>query len=408
MDLINYNKHWEEDYFYNFNIKRVYFEELKNKLENKFIILIIGLRRVWKTTLIFQLIDDLIKKWVLKDSILYYSFDEKKEIKEVINDYLKISNKDINKDKIYFFFDEIQKVEDWQNKVKVYYDLYPNIKIIVSGSSSLFLKSSESLAWRIETIKINTLYFKEFLKFKNLEYFLEKPLLYWDKLLLEFEKYLYRQYYDIINFNLLDSKKYIKDLKNKIIKQDAKNYFKIKNIDVMLKIFDIIASNPWMQIDYKNISNYLWVDSRTIQTYFYYLEESFLINKVYNFSTNLLTSEKKQKKIYLNWTTFFTWNWEITWELFENYIQNIFDYKYFYRLTKKEVDFIWVNNEWKITAIEVKYKSKIKKEDTKWIDFFAKKFNVSKKIIISKNFKWNIWDIEVIPFWEIENKIIYS
>ena len=64
----------------------------------------------------------------------------------------------------------------------------------------------------------------------------------------------------------------------------------------MLKLFDIIASNPWMQIDYKNLSNDLWVDSRTIQTYFYYLEESFLINKVYNFSKNLLTSEKKQKK----------------------------------------------------------------------------------------------------------------
>jgi hypothetical protein len=61
---------------------------------------------------------------------------------------------------------------------------------------------------------------------------------------LEFEKYLYRQYYDIIDFNLIEAKKYIKNLKNKIIKEDAKYYFDIKYPDLLLKIFDIIAKNP--------------------------------------------------------------------------------------------------------------------------------------------------------------------
>ena len=285
----------------------------------------------------------------------------------------------------------------------MYYDLYPNIKFVLSGSSSLFLKSSESLAWRIDTIQIKTLFFKEFLAFKGWEYLLEKPLLYWEKLIGEFEKYLYRQYYDVIESNLLDSKKYINDLKNKIIKQDAKDYFQIQHVDVLLKIFDIIACNPWMLIDYKNISNDLWVDARTIQTYFYYLEESFLIRRVYNFSKNLLTSEKKQKKVYLNGTTFFSGNWEITWELYENYVQNIFDFKYFYRLNKKEVDFIWVSENGKITAIEVKYRDSISKKDISWIEFFSSKFEVDRKIIISKSFKWNIADVEIIPFWELEN-----
>ncbi len=402
MNLINFNKHWEKKFFYNFLVKRVYFDDLKNKLTNKYITLLMGLRRVWKTTLMFQMIDHLISKWVSRDSILYYSFDSWLKIDEIIREYLKISNKNIKKEVIYVFFDEIQKVKDWQNNIKIYYDLYPNIKFIISWSSSLFLKSTESLAWRIESINIKVLFFKEYLKFRELDYFLEKPFLYWDKLTLEFEKYLYRQYYDIINSNLLDSKKYIYDLKNKIIKQDAKNYFNIKHVDILLKLFDILSSSPWVLVDYKNLSNDFWVDSRTIQTYYYYLQESFLIKKVYNFSKNLLTSEKKQKKFYLNWTTFFNWNWEITWELFENYIQNIFNYKYFYRFNKKEVDFIWVDDNWLLTAIEVKYKDKIKKSDTKWLEFFSSKFEVYKKIIISKNCEWNIWDIEIIPFWKLE------
>ena len=54
--------------------------------------------------------------------------------------------------------------------------------------------------------------------------------------------------------------------------------------------------------------------------------------------------------------------------------------------------------------MEVKYKEKIKKEDLKWLEFFEKKFKLDKKIVISKNFSWKIWDVEVFSFWEL-NKL---
>ena len=47
------------------------------------------------------------------------------------------------KEKIFVFLDEIQKLEDFQNKIKIYYDLYPKIKFFLSGSSSLFLKKKK-------------------------------------------------------------------------------------------------------------------------------------------------------------------------------------------------------------------------------------------------------------------------
>ena len=402
MKIINFNKHWEKEFFYNFKMQRVYFDSIIKKIDSKFINLLVWLRRVWKTTLVLQTINHLIKSWVSRDSIIYYSFDNGWDIEEIINEYLKFSNKDIIKDNIYIFFDEIQNVWNWQNKVKSYYDLYPNIKFVLSGSSSLFLKSTESLAGRITIDTIKPLFFQEFLEYKDKKYFLEKPKLYQDKLILEFEKYLYRQFFDIIDLNLLEAKEYIENLKNKIIKEDVKNYFDIKYPELLLRLFDMISENPWMIIDYNNLWNDLWIDWRTIQTYIYYLEESFLINKVYNFSPNLLTSEKKQKKVYLNSTSFFTWNWEISWELYENYIQNYFDFKYFYRLTKKEVDFIWVSQNKEIIWVEVKYKEKIKKDDLKWLQFFEKKYSIDKKFIISKNIEEKAWDVQVLPFWKID------
>jgi predicted AAA+ superfamily ATPase len=53
---------------------------------------------------------------------------------------------DFHKEKVYIFLDEIQKVTDWQSKVKVYFDMYPNIKFFLTGSSSLYLQKKESLA----------------------------------------------------------------------------------------------------------------------------------------------------------------------------------------------------------------------------------------------------------------------
>lgn len=402
MELLNYNKHWNKEYYYKFKNTRVYFQDLVENLHSKFINLLIGLRRVWKTTLMLQLINHLIEKWVERDSILYYSFDTSNILADIINNYLKISNKDINTDTIYIFLDEIQKVDDWQNNIKVYYDLYPNIKFILSWSSSVFLKSTESLAGRIQITEIKPLFFEEYLNFRDKSYLLEKPKLHESNLLLEFEKYLYRQFYDSIDLNLLDAKEYTKNLKNKILKEDAKDYFNIQYPNLLLKLFDILAARPWMSIDYNNLWSDLWIDSRTVETYIYYLQESFLVNKVYNYSPNLLTSEKKQKKVYLKSTSFFTWNWEVTGELYENYIQNYFDFKYFYRFKKKEVDFVWVWDHNAITCIEVKYKETIKQRDLTWLASFAKKYAPDTMIVVSKNTKKQLWNITIIPFRELD------
>ncbi|MDP2396233.1 MAG: hypothetical protein Q8S84_05585 [bacterium] len=68
--------------------------------------------------------------------------------------------------------------------------------------------------------------------------------MYEKNLILEFEKYLYRQYYDIINSNLFDAKDYVFNLKNKIIKEDANDFFNVNYPELLLKLFDIVAANP--------------------------------------------------------------------------------------------------------------------------------------------------------------------
>jgi nuclear transport factor 2 (NTF2) superfamily protein len=82
---------------------------------------------------------------------------------------------------------------------------------------------------------------------------------------------------------------------------------------------------------------------------------------------------------------------------------NLLDLEYFYRVWNKEVDFIQIKDIYSLKpdliGLEIKYKSKIKKEDTKWLKHFNNKYNLSKQIIISKDFSWNIWKIKIKPFF---------
>ena len=152
--------------------KRDNYKEIEKYMDKRFIVAIIGLRRIGKTTTIYQLIQNLINKQINAENILFFSFDEiTVKIGEVIETYKEIHKKDFREEKIYIFLDEIQKCSNWENEIKKYYDLYPKLKFIISGSESLFIKkkTKETLAGRVFEFNLSTFTFKEYLKISNVK-----------------------------------------------------------------------------------------------------------------------------------------------------------------------------------------------------------------------------------------------
>ena len=180
------------------------------------------MRRVGKTSLMQQMIDYLIlEKNIPRDQILFHNFDESIPIPDILQEFIEsLHGNEMNSKTYYIFFDEIQKVADWQSKIKIYYDLYPNIKFILSGSSSLHLQKNESHAGRIFEYYIDPLDFEEFLRYTEKEKILSSPYIYREELSKEFELYLRRQFIDCIYFSDIEVAEYIQQLKNKILKED--------------------------------------------------------------------------------------------------------------------------------------------------------------------------------------------
>ena len=111
------------------SFKRDVFYGVNKHINDRFIIALVGLRRIGKTTLMYQLIQNLIDNSTEPTNIVFFSFDEKSvKLSEVIQSYVDISNKDLRKERVYIFLDEIQKLDNWEDELKKYYDLYPKIK----------------------------------------------------------------------------------------------------------------------------------------------------------------------------------------------------------------------------------------------------------------------------------------
>ena len=177
-----YNPFWrnihslDETPLYRRDIYESIFTSVK---EIRQIISITGPRRVGKTTILRQIIVDLIKEndvnpldivYISMDDPYIYSnssdpvfFDRLIEIYEKYVLREKISSRII-----YFLIDEIHKFKDWQLFLKKYYDRGINIKFIISGSveQSILGKSKESLAGRIKNFKVYTFSFYEYIFYK--------------------------------------------------------------------------------------------------------------------------------------------------------------------------------------------------------------------------------------------------
>ena len=108
-------------------------EEIKPWLNEKWIKVIVGPRRAGKTTVLYQLIDFVIKKKGAKKAI-YVNFEDP-EIREAGFKKVYEEAKKIGGKGVHIFIDEIQSLKNWENHVKSVYDRREPVNLTISGST---------------------------------------------------------------------------------------------------------------------------------------------------------------------------------------------------------------------------------------------------------------------------------
>jgi len=412
-ELRDFNPWWTEKFELKAKDREIY-KKIKKFLHMPQIIAFTGLRRVGKTTLMKKIVIDYLKDGFEAKNIVYFSFDEFRNIslREILKAYEELFSREIKHQKSLILFDEIQKLEDWENQIKVIYDLYKDkMKIIISGSESLFIrtKSKESLAGRIFEFKVNPLSFREFLEFNEKKF--DNLKLHERELLMLFNEFVYCQGFpELIGVKEKDIiTKYIKEgIVDKILYKDIPELFKIKDISVLSSILRIFMEEPGQIIELADLASELKISRQTLALYLRYLEDSYLIRKVYNFSKNKRKIEKKLKKYYpsiISPVLLFKEDNLYKSKVFECFLVNQLNAEFFWRdKLKNEVDIILADKE--IDPLEIK-SGKI---SFGGLVNFMKKFKISKGTIISYNKEeaYRVQDkkIKVIPAYKflLENQ----
>jgi len=400
------NYWWKEEIFLQY-YERDIFNQISNYISMPQIIAFTGLRRVGKTTLMQKIAHDFIKNGFDVQNVIYFSFDEFRdiEIREVLKAYEVIMEKNLRKNNYLLLLDEIQKLTNWEDQLKRIYDIYGiNLKIIISGSESLFIKkkSRETLAGRIFEFKIDLLSFEEFLRFKEINI---QPIGLYEKELAQY----FKEYLLTFGFpelvGITDKQvmlKYVKEsILEKVIYRDIPQLFKIKDITILQSLLEIVIDRPGQLIEITKLAKELNLSRQTLTNYLLYLEESFLLRKLYNFSNNRRKTERKLKKYYptvLLDIIFKDDNLSRS-KVFECLIVNQLNADFFWRDSyKNEVDIIIAED--RPIPVEIKYG----KIEIKGLLTFMKKFGVNKGYIISydKEDKLLIdnFIIEVIPAYK--------
>ena len=350
-----YNPWWEN----NSSVEELkprekYLADLRKYLDYNHIIILTGLRRVGKTSLMKLIIAELLSRDVSAEHIFYISLDDyliqKNSIIEIVNEFRKIHKIKIE-EKIYLFFDEVTYKEDFHVQLKNIYDSQ-NAKIFVASSSASKLRDKKaSLTGRAITVEIKPLDLNEYLFFNGIE--VKKR----DSQLLKSYFLDYIKTGGLPENVLNPSREYLMSLVDDIIQKDITAFHGLKNHQLLRDYYTLLMERSGKQFSINKIGKILNISPDTSKRYLNYFESTYLIHLLSRWGK---TNQKllSAKKIYasdLGIKYLFVGNRDIG-SYFENYIYTeLHDKKVLYYLYENsiEIDFF---TEDKI-LIESKYYS---------------------------------------------------
>ena len=418
-NLTEWNPWWEnKDYIEELKGKpREHYFSLVNSVKIREITIITGVRRAGKSTLMYQMIDALLKKGISPDQILFVNLEDNKLIKDSLDDIYHCYRLHINPDKkSYIFLDEIHRKKGWELWIRKRYDLKTDNKFVISGSCSYLLKKEYSslLTGRNLTFEVFPLSFEEFLSFNGLSIDknnLKKGIITEKKKMLVLKHFM--EYLNIGGFPEIFFRP--KEYRFRILKQyfddiiykdivDRYNLNSQKTKDLAL----FLITNFTGLVSLRNVRSSLSLSYDTIKDYISHYEEAFLFFAMDHFSYSFKEQKTFASKIYC----------------IDNGLRNAVSFKFskdegklaenlvfielkrrekepYYWKKKGEVDFVFKKNGNSIAAMNVSYSDEIDKREISSLIEFKKKFSKTKELVLlTKDTEKIEKNIKYIPLWK--------
>ena len=258
--------------------RKGYIDRIKPFMQKSVVKVLTGQRRVGKSFLLYQLIEEILAEEP-NANIIYVNLEDftfsSLQTAEDLHSYIISHSKE--KVKNYIFIDEIQDIPGFEKVIRSLL-LNEDNDIYITGSNAKMLSGELAtyLSGRYIEFKIYSLSYSEFLEFHGLT---ESETSY----------ELYSRYGGLpylLNLPLEDEtvNEYLKSVYSTIVFRDVVSRYKLRNTLFLEKLIQFLSENIGNLFSAKNISDYLKSQHTTIsvnqiQSYTEYLNNAFLIHR---------------------------------------------------------------------------------------------------------------------------------
>lgn len=357
-------------------IQRILEKEVKKALIPGRAVIIMGARRVGKTTLLKNILEQVSLE---NKKVSFLNCDDL-EIRTKFSDISLSALKNLFSDTDLIIFDEAQRIKNIGITLKMIVDEMPDKRLIATGSSSLELANevSESLTGRKKTFYLFPISFLELKSHQDENYFASSENL--DQAL------RFGSYPEIFKMSTQQEKEeYLLELTTDYLYKDALEYQDIRNPEQLRKLLTALALQISQEVSLPELANTVGIDQKTVMRYLDLLEKSFVIFRLPALSRNIRKEISKSRKIYFydlgirnalikNFNTYdLRQDRGHVWENFlvserkkrDIYLKESKNYYFWRTYDQKEIDLV-EEREGKLFGYEFKWGVKKVKEPKEW------------------------------------------
>ncbi len=252
-------------------------------IPNKVVVLL-GPRRVGKTVLIRQILNETTEPYLLLNG-------EDISTRELFTRRSVENFRQLLDGNLFLVIDEAQKIPDIGNSLKLMVDEIDGVRILITGSSAFDVENytGEPLTGRKYTFKLYALSEREYDQIQPI-------LIRKDKLR---ERLIYGNYPELMQLkNKSQKNRYLNELINSYLLKDILAFENIKNSDKIIKLLRLLAFQVGNLVSTTELGRQLGMSGNTVTKYLDLLSKVFIIHRVGGFSRNLRKEITKNSKWY--------------------------------------------------------------------------------------------------------------
>lgn len=306
LEIIRDWNYWDKDVESGIFHRAGYVEKIVSLMETKEVVVLKGVRRSGKSTLLKLLVLDLHRRGISRDRILIVNFEDSRFypylelnlLEKIFETYRTFVNQ---KEKCFVFLDEVHYVPMWEKWVGRYRDLYPHeVKIIVTGSSSKLLDSeyATALTGRTLSVTVFPLSFKEYVGFKGVHVGADLLSIISKKREIVALLKDYIENGGFPEFLSVKQKRLLGEYLDGILYKDILERYRVRDAKTIKQIAFYLLTNISKEYTYNSLRKTFKVSLDLVRRYVGYIESAYLVFSVNMFSYSLKEQEVNPRKIY--------------------------------------------------------------------------------------------------------------